>query len=395
MPSLLPASVAFHAGIQAQLDELEGAGLLRAPRVITGPQGPEVEIDGRRVICLCSNNYLGLADDPRIAAAAHEALHHEGVGAGASRLISGSMESHRSLETRAAALVEAEAALFFSTGYAANLGTIQALAGPEDLVLSDALNHASLIDGCRLSRARVEVFRHRDVDHAAHILREHRAHARSALIVTDALFSMDGDRAPLRELRALADEHAAGLVVDEAHALGVLGPHGRGACAEAGVRADALVGTLGKALGVSGAFVAGARALIRLVENRARSYVFSTAPSPAIAAAASAAIDAAFAADDRRARLVSHARRLRDGLRALGFETPAGDSPIIPLHVGEPRETMELSARLLQAGVFIHGIRPPTVPPGTSRLRITPMATHTDEHIDRALAAFAALRRAR
>jgi 8-amino-7-oxononanoate synthase len=281
--------------------------------------------------------------------------------------------------------------LLFGSGYAANVGTIQALLGPGDAIFSDALNHASLIDGCRLSRARVHIYRHADPEHLSAMLRAHRPQARAALVVSESLFSMDGDVPPLRDIAALARSHEAGLLVDEAHALGVLGPEGRGLCTAEDVDADLRVGTLGKAFGLSGAFIAGDPEVLHLIQNRARSFVFSTAPPPALAAAAVAAADLVEEADAARATLRRHAARLREGLSASGYHVLDGAGPIIPILVGDAARTMALSGALLERGVFVHGIRPPTVPPGTSRLRVTPMATHSDEQIEAALDAFADL----
>lgn len=375
----------FQQDIGEALRDLEAAGLLRRPPLIRGPQGPEIQIDGKSVLCFCSNNYLGLASHPSLVAAAET---HEGFGAGASRLITGTMEAHEAAEAELAAHVGARAAALFANGYAANVGTIQALVGRGDAVFSDALNHASLIDGARLSRASVRIYEHRNLDHLRSLLRGHRADARRALIVSDALFSMDGVKAPLTELADLASEHDAGLLIDEAHSLGVFGPSGSGLSAAVGVRPDALIGTLGKAFGGAGAFVAGSREVVALVRNRARSYVYSTAPPPSMARAALAALDLVRKADDARATLLEHAARLRTELDALGCEVLASESQIIPVVIGDNRRTMELSASLLSAGIFVQGIRPPTVAPGTARLRLTPMATHTDQHIEKAIAAF-------
>lgn len=385
----------FESQIREALRELEVAGLRRYPKRVSGPQGPEIEIDGRAVICFCSNNYLGLAAHPAICKAAADAVRQEGTGSGASRLITGTMDAHREAETELAAFVGAPSAALFSTGYAANLGTIQALVGPGDVVFSDALNHASLIDGCRLSRAEVHVYRHRDPVHLEGLLSQHRGSARRALIVTDSLFSMDGVIAPVADLAALAQSFDAGFLVDEAHALGVLGPMGRGVCAAEGIVPDVLVGTLGKAFGVAGAFVAAHDDVVTFLRNRARSFVYSTAPPPMLVRAALAALPIVRDADDARATLLGHAARLRSELRQLGFEVPDGSSQILPVLVGENERTMRLSAELLDRGVFVQGIRPPTVPVGTARLRLTPMATHRTEHIDRALDAFQALARQR
>jgi 8-amino-7-oxononanoate synthase len=282
--------MAFQTQIREALSDLEAAGLLRSPVRISGPQGPEVEIDGRRVLCFCSNNYLGLANHPALVAATEAGLHREGVGAASSRLITGTMDAHREAEVAYANFVRAPAAALFSSGYAANVGTVQALAGSGDVIFSDALNHASLIDGCRLSRAQVHVYSHRDVDHLESLLREHRPRSRRALIITDSLFSMDGVTAPLRGVAALARSFDAGLMVDEAHALGVFGPDGRGLSAAQGVEPDVIVGTLGKSFGVVGAFTAASEEIVSLIRNRARSFVYSTAPPPLVARAAITAL---------------------------------------------------------------------------------------------------------
>ncbi|MEM8609157.1 MAG: 8-amino-7-oxononanoate synthase [Myxococcota bacterium] len=378
----------FREQIGEALAELEGLGLLRRPRRVSGPQGPEIEVDGRRVLCFCSNNYLGLADHPELARAARG---EDGFGAAASRLITGSMDAHHETEEALAAFVRAPTAALFANGYAANVGSVQALVGAGDQVFSDALNHASLIDGCRLSRAQVHVYRHRDLDHLEQLLRQHATEAGRALIVTDSLFSMDGVFAPIEALAELAHQHGAGLMIDEAHSLGVFGPEGSGVCAAMGVVPDALVGTLGKSFGGAGAFVAGSHEIVSVIRNQARSYVFSTAPPPPVVRAAGRAIDLVRAASEERAALLAHSARLREELNQLGFEVPPGTSQIIPILIGDKARAMRLSASLFDRGVFVQGIRPPTVAPGTSRLRLTPMASHSDDHLDRALAAFAAL----
>jgi 8-amino-7-oxononanoate synthase len=381
----------FQSQIREALSELEAAGLLRRPLQISGPQGPEVEIDGRRVLCFCSNNYLGLADHPALVAASDASTYGEGVGAAASRLITGTMDAHRDAEIAYADFLGSRAAALFSTGYAANVGTVQALVGPGDAVFSDALNHASLIDGCRLSRASVHVYSHRDVDQLESLLREHRPRARRALVITDSLFSMDGVTAPLRDIADLARSFDAGLLVDEAHALGVFGPSGRGLSASLGIEPDVVVGTLGKAFGVAGAFVAASEEIVSLIRNRARSFVYSTAPPPMVARAAIEALQLVRQADDARKTLLENADELRAKLRSLGFEVPNENTHILPVLIGDNERTMQLSAKLLERGVFVQGIRPPTVPEGTARLRLTPMATHRPEHIERAIGAFASL----
>lgn len=379
---------AFEEHATRLLADLEAMDLLRAPREVAGSQGPILTVDGKRVVVLCSNNYLGLAGDPRLERALAAGLAEHGAGAGASRHVSGTSTAHRQAEQRLAAFVRLPRALLFATGYGANVGAIPALVGAEDAIFSDALNHASIVDGCRLSRADIHIFRHRDPEHLGALLASLRTKYRTALVVTESLFSMDGDCAPLRDFDSLCRRYDTGLYVDEAHALGVLGPDGAGLCTRDGVTPDVLVGTLGKALGLAGAFVAGRDSVVRLVENRARSYVFSTALPPAIASAAVTAADIVAGADGARARLSLLAARLREQLAGLGFRVGAGHGPILPVHIGPSAETMQVSRTLFELGVFIHGIRPPTVPAGTGRLRVTPMATHSDADLDAALEAF-------
>jgi 8-amino-7-oxononanoate synthase len=385
--------VSLEAHALAALSALEAQGRLRRPRAVDGPQGPYLTVDGQRVLSLCSNDYLGLANHPALVAAAHRALDEQGVGAAAARHISGNMAAHRQLETALAAFTGQASALLFATGYAANLGTVSALTGPGDIIFSDALNHASLIDGARLSRARVVVYRHADADDLAQKLALHRNDGRLALIVSESLFSMDGDQAPLGALNALAQRHQAALVLDEAHALGVMGPAGRGLAAAAGIRPDLTLGMLGKAFGTQGAFAAGSGPVVELLRNRARSFVFSTAHAPALAAASLAALELFREGDALRARVQGHWRTLRQGLAELGYQVLPGDSAIIPVLVGESQATMALSQRLFERGVFVHGIRPPTVPPGQGRLRVVPTAAHSDEDMAEALRAFAEARR--
>ncbi len=380
--------MSLEAHCTAILDELHASDLIRRPRAVHGPQDHRIRVDGRDLLCFSSNNYLGLANHPELLTAARRSLEVDGLGAGASRLITGTMDAHLEAEAALAAFVRAEAALLFGTGYTANVGALQALGGPDTLVLSDALNHASLIDGARLSRSSVRVYRHIDVAHLDALLHEHRRDARNAIVVTDALFSMDGDSAPLADLRRVADAHDAWLFVDEAHAIGVLGPEGRGLCARDGVVPDVLVGTLGKSFGVAGAFVAGSARLRDLLLHRARSFVYSTAPLPLAARAATAATRLVLEADDRRRRVLDHARRLRAGLASLGLEVPSGEGPIVPVRIGDAAATMALAAKLFDAGFLCQGIRPPTVPRGTSRIRLVPMATHSEADIDALIAAF-------
>lgn len=370
--------------LERHVAELDARGLARATRLIEGPQGPHVVVDGRPALLLCSNNYLGLADHPRVRAAAAEAALGWGVGAGASRLVSGTMRAHRELEERLADFKMRPAALLFGSGYLANTGVLSALAGRDQVVFSDQLNHASIIDGCRLSRADVFVYRHLDVEHLRWGLE--RAGDRAAVIVTDSVFSMDGDVAPLPDLVELARLHRVRLVVDEAHATGALGPGGRGAVAAAGLSSevDAIVGTLGKALGSYGAFVACDEAMARYLTNVARTFIFSTAPPiPAVAGAA-----AALSLLQERPALVDMLRAaamdLRRALSLEGFDVGAGSTQIIPVIFGDASLAMRVCEVALERGVFAQAIRPPTVPTGTSRLRLTVMATHSEEELRRA-----------
>jgi 8-amino-7-oxononanoate synthase len=381
---------ALDAELRAELDALSARGLRRGLRALATGSDAEVVVDGRPALLFSSNNYLGLASHPALRAAAVDAIAQWGCGAGASRLIAGHLALHADVERRLAAFKGTEAALLFPSGYQANVGAVTALAGPGDHVFSDALNHASIIDGCRLSRAAVHVYPHADVAALDRLLAAAPRTGRR-LVVTDAVFSMDGDRAPLADLVALARHYHAHLVLDEAHSAGVLGTRGAG-LAEATGLTDAVavhVGTLGKALGGAGAYVAGSATLIELLVNRARSFVYTTALPPASVATAAAALDVVAAEPDRRARVLAHAARLRDGVRALGLPTD-GDTHIVPVLLGDNARALAFAAALLARGVLVQAIRPPTVPPGTARLRVTPMATHTDAHVDRALAAFAA-----
>src|ERR1700722_12286397 len=324
--------------IEHRLEELERLGRSRRTRMVSGPQGPRVLLDGKPVLLLCSNNYLGLADHPRVREAAAEAAMRWGVGAGASRLVSGTMTIHGQLEGRLAAFKGSEACVLFGSGFPANLGAIGALAGAGDTVFSDELNHASIVDGCRLSRARVCVYRHLDTEHLRWSLRRHSGEGRR-LIATDSVFSMDGDLAPLQEIVELAREYGARVLVDEAHATGALGPNGRGAVAQAGLEdeVDVLVGTLGKALGSYGAYVCAAEPLVRYLINHARALIFSTAPSPPAVAGALAALELIEKRPHRVQRLRSHARSLRTALAAEGFAVQENEMQIVPLVTGDAR----------------------------------------------------------
>jgi 8-amino-7-oxononanoate synthase len=384
--------------IAERLAELEQLGLTRRLRMVSGPQGPTVLLDGKPVLLLCSNNYLGLADHPRVRQAAADAAMRWGVGAGASRLVSGTMTIHRRLEERLAEFERSEACLLFGSGYLANLGVIGALAGPGATVFSDELNHASIVDGCRLSRAEVVIYRHGDAEHLDWSLRKHpgrRDGSEGRLIVTDSVFSMDGDVAPLEEIVELANMHGARLVVDEAHATGNLGPDGRGALAQAGLEGevDVVIGTLGKALGSYGAYACASAEMIRYLINTARSLIFSTAPGPPAVAGALAALELLQERPHRVQRLRSNARVLRGALAAEGFPLAEVEMHIVPLIVGEEDVAMRLCQEAIERGVFAQAIRPPTVPAGSSRLRLTAMASHTPSELRMAAGVFGAAAR--
>ena len=367
--------------IEARLSELEAVGLHRHTRLVSGPQGPHVVLDGKPVLMLSSNNYLGLADHPRVREAAAEAAMRWGVGAGASRLVSGTMTIHRRLEERLADFKRREAALLFGSGFLANSGVIAALARPGDIVFSDEFNHASIIDGCRLSRAEVFVYDHLDVEHLAWGIAQ--AEGRGALIATDGVFSMDGDVAPLEEIVELAHRHRIRVLVDEAHGTGALGPGGRGALAEAGLEdeVDVIVGTLGKALGSYGAFVACDREMADYLLNTARTFIFSTAPPPPAAAGALAALELLETRPELVAKLRSNSAALREALAEEGFDMAGSRTQIMPLVLGEAEATVLACELALERGVFAQAIRPPTVPPMSSRLRVAVMASHRSSEL--------------
>jgi 8-amino-7-oxononanoate synthase len=376
--------------VSALLAELREAGLFRELRVLESPIGPRVVLDGRPVLLLCSNDYLGLAGHPAVRSAAADAARRWGAGAGASPLVAGHLALHAALEEELAAFKGTDACVLFGSGFLANTGVVAALAGPGDVVLSDALNHASLIDGCRLARARTVVYPHGDLDALAAALADV-PHGRG-VIVTDAVFSMDGDLAPLAGIAALARTHAARVVVDEAHATGVVGSGGRGLVAELGLEGeiDVIVGTLGKALGSYGAFVCCSAELASFLVNRARTLIFSTALPPPSVGAARAALALLRADPGLTARAQANARVLRGALAEAGFDVEPGPMPIVPLIVGAPEAAMALCGAALQNGAFAQAIRPPTVPEGSSRLRIVSLASHTEDELRTAADAFAA-----
>lgn len=361
--------------LAGELGDLDRRGLLRRPgdALVAGPGD----------IVLCSNDYLAYGRAPGSIGPGAP------LGAGASRLVCGEHEAHRVAERALAEWVGAEDVLLFSSGYAANVGTIAALAGPDDCIVSDALNHASIVDGCRLSRARIAVVPHLDVGAVERAL-EGAASARRRWVVTESYFSMDGDSPDLPALRTVCDRWDAALVVDEAHAIGVLGPRGAGRCAEQGIMPDVLIGTLGKALGLQGAFVAGPAVLRTWLWNRARSFVFSTGMSPALASAAAERVARCQADEATRASLRAATERLRSALARVGVEA-GGSGPIVPVIVGEPAAAWRAARRLRELGVFVQAIRPPTVPVGTSRLRVTAHAGLSADDLARCESAFRAL----
>jgi 8-amino-7-oxononanoate synthase len=365
------------------LGEIARAGRERSLRAVTPLAGMRVSVGVREAVDFCSNDYLGLARDARVREAAARAARELGAGSGSARLITGTRDIHLALEDELAALVGAEGTLLFGAGYLAGVGILPALAGPGDVVFSDALNHACLIDGCRLSRAEVVVLPHRDTDALEDRLRA-ASGFRRRVVVTESVFSMDGDRAPLARLADLCDRHDALLVVDEAHAIGVVGDGGLARDLGLAGRIDVVLGTLGKALGAYGAFAAGSRPMVRFLMHRARPFLFQTALPPPTVAAARASLSVMREDPSLRARLTANADRLR---AALGFRDHG--SAIFPIVLGDEADAMAASARLLEVGFLVQGIRPPTVPPGTSRLRVTVSAAHEPSEIDGLAAALA------
>jgi glycine C-acetyltransferase/8-amino-7-oxononanoate synthase len=358
-------------------------------RLISGPQGARVLLDGNPVLVMCSNNYLGLADHPRVREAAAEAARRWGVGSSGSRLISGNMTVHRRLESQLAEFKGTPAALLFGSGYMANTGIIPALAEADEVIFSDQLNHASIVDGCRLSRAETFIYDHGDLEHLAWGLRQ--ARGRASLIVTDSVFSMDGDIAPLEGIVELANNHDVRVMVDEAHATGTTGPDGRGVVAALGLTSevDLIVGTLSKALGSYGAFVACETQMARFLVNTARSFIYSTAPAPPVVAAAAEALTILNEQPRRVTRLRQNAEYFRRELQRRGFdvaaETGTDAAPhIIPLVIGAPDLAMKMSQEALERGVFAQAIRPPTVPDGMSRIRCAVMASHKQDELTEA-----------
>lgn len=372
--------------LQHHLRELESHHLLRALRTVEARQGVQVRIDGRDLVVFSSNDYLGLANHPAVNDAAVAAIRQWGTGVGAARLISGNLLPHQQLEAALATFKGVEATLTMSSGYATNIGIIPALTQQGGILFADRLCHASLIDGCRLSRADLRFFQHNDIADLERLLTRRKS-GRPALIVTEGVFSMDGDVAPLPEIVRLSQCHGADVLVDDAHGTGVMGKHGRGTLEHCGVApADVIqMGTLSKAVGTSGGYVAGSKTLIQYLVNTARSFLYTTAPPPAIVAAATAALGLIQSDETRRTRLWTNREYLHDGLVRLGFSLPKTKSPILPVLLSHAETALSMSQKLQEAGFLIPAIRPPTVPEGTSRLRITVSSEHTREQLDHLL----------
>ena len=375
--------------IEQELSRLKDAGLYRHMPLIQGPQEPKVKINGKDVILLCSNNYLGLANHPKVKEASISAIEKYGFGSGASRLVSGNMELHEELEQRLAGFKDTEAALVFNSGYHANIGIIPALASRGNLIFSDKLNHASIVDACILSRARLIRYPHKDMDALEKLLKKNSPLTthHSPLIITDGIFSMDGDIAPLKELSELADKYNCMLMIDDAHATGVLGESGKGTMEYFGIDNPNIIqmGTLGKALGCFGAYIVGSRKLIDYLINKARSFIYTTSLPSSVCAASIAAIDIIEDEPQLRQNLWDRIKFFRSSLVNAGFDIMNSETQIIPILIGKADKTVKISNNLLDKGVFVQAIRPPTVPEGTSRLRITLMATHSWDDLKYAL----------
>ena len=380
------------AHLSSQLEELRAKGTYFKLRVLDDEQGPRCHYDGREVINLASNNYLGLCDHPKLREAAIAAIEKYGAGSGAVRTIAGTMRIHMELEEKIAAFKGVEACVVFQSGFTANAGTVSSILGKEDFILSDELNHASIIDGARLSRAKIKVFRHKDVAHCEELLQEIANEPGRKLVITDGVFSMDGDIGPVKDLCDLCDKYGAIMMVDDAHASGVLGRNGRGSVDHFGctARVDVQVGTLSKAIGSLGGYVCGSRELIDYLYHRARPFLFSTSHPPAVAAACIAAFDLLESEPERIERLWSNTRYFQEQLKSAGFDiggnsTPKSETPITPILIGDGRKTMDYSRALFEKGIMATGIAFPTVPEGKARIRCIMTSEHTKEQIDRAL----------
>src|ERR1700723_527519 len=380
------------AHLTAQLDDLRQRGTYFKLRVLDDQQAPVCTYNGKRVINLASNNYLGLCNDPRLEEAAIAATRKYGVGSGAVRTIAGTMHIHMELEEKIAAFKGVEACVVFQSGFAANAGTVSSILGKEDFILSDELNHASIIDGARLSRAKIKVFRHKDVAHCEELLLELANEPGKKLVITDGVFSMDGDIGPVGKLAAVAEKYGAIMMVDDAHASGVLGRNGRGSIDHFGMhgRVDVQVGTLSKAIGALGGYVCGSKDLIDYLYHRARPFLFSTSHPPSVAASCIAAFDILEAEPERMERLWANTRFWKKELGLLGFDIggrapPASETPITPIIIGAGKLPMDFSGELFKEGVLGTGIAFPTVPEGKARIRTIMTATHTQEELEQAL----------
>jgi glycine C-acetyltransferase len=380
------------AHLTAQIDEMKARGTFFKLRVLDDEQAAVCTYDGKRVINLASNNYLGLCNHPKLREAALEATEKYGVGSGAVRTIAGTMRIHMELEEKIAAFKNVEACVVFQSGFAANAGTVSSILGKDDFILSDELNHASIIDGARLSRAKIKVFRHKDMDHAEELLQDIEHEPGRKLIITDGVFSMDGDIGPVDKLAALAERYDAIMMVDDAHASGVLGRNGRGSVDHFNVhgKVDVQVGTLSKAIGSLGGYVCGSRDLIDYLCHRARPFLFSTSHPPSVAASCIAAFDLLENEPERIARLWANTAYFKEQLTSAGFDvggvtTPKSETPITPIILGDGRRTMEFSKALFDAGVMATGIAFPTVPEGKARVRTIMTSEHTRAEIDQAL----------
>lgn len=373
--------------LQNELNERAALGLLRSRRTLDSPQSPHIVVDGKSYLAFCSNDYLGLANHPQLISALQQGAQQWGVGAGAAHLVSGHFEPHHRLEAQLADFVGKPAALLFSTGYMANLGVVQALVGKDDTVFADKLNHASLNDAMLLSRAQVKRYRHGDMAQLAALLEQTTGGRK--LVITDAVFSMDGDLAPLPELLALCEQHDAWLLVDDAHGFGVLGAQGRGSLAHFGIASPRIIymATLGKAAGAFGAFVAAEQVVIDTLVNHARSYVYTTATPPALSATLAESLRLIAECDDRRTHLQNLIAQLRSGLSDLPWSLMPSDTAIQPLLIGNNQQALKLSEALRDLGIWVAAIRPPTVPQGTARLRITLSAAHSAADVSRLIEA--------
>ncbi len=373
--------------LSEQLEEWRQAGTFQRLRELETACAPAARFDGREVINLASNNYLGLTNHPKLVEAALNATRRLGVGSGAVRTISGTMAIHMELERRIAGFKGTEACVVFQSGFAANAGTVSAVLGPEDHIVSDELNHASIIDGCRLSKAKIHVFPHKDTAAAARLLDELDSQPGRKLLITDGVFSMDGDIAPLPALVEVAERHGAIMMIDDAHSSGVLGRAGRGTVDHFGLhgRVNIQVGTLSKAIGVLGGYVCGSKDLIEFLYHRARPFLFSTSHPPAVAAACIAAFDVLEEEPERIASLWSNTAYFKNALKAAGFQTGASETPITPIMIGEASAALAFSKALFDEGLLATGIGYPTVPKGKARVRTIVTATHTKEQLDRAL----------